>query len=91
MDWPSDERSPKPASSTVLAQHSDGGIPKPTKSLFRRGFLNPLPLVAMGPSKEASGMAPPTPVPTVRVPSVVLNTRVGSGWAFLGQRFHRVS
>jgi hypothetical protein len=41
------------------------------KSLLRCGFLNPLSPVAMGPKKEAPGMAPPPPVPTARVPAAV--------------------
>jgi hypothetical protein len=64
MDRPSDARCSTPASSPVLARHSDGGIPKPTKSLLRRGFLNPLPSVA-------SGLAPPPPVPTARAPGAL--------------------
>jgi hypothetical protein len=44
------------------------------KSLLWRGFLNPLSLpVAMGPSKEASGMTPPLSAPTIRVFGVDLN------------------
>jgi hypothetical protein len=63
------------ASSTVVDRHSDGGKPKPTKSLLRRDFLNPMSLpVAMDPSKEASGMAPPLNTPTIRVFDVDLNT-----------------
>jgi hypothetical protein len=79
MDWPGDKRSPKLTSSIVFSRHNDGGIPKPTKSLFWRGFLKPLPPVAMGSSKEASDMTPPPSVPTVRVPGVVLNIGLDSG------------
>jgi hypothetical protein len=63
----------------MLAQHSDGGIPKPTNSLFWRGFLNPLLPVSISPSKEALGLAPPPSVPTVKGPGVVLNTGLASG------------
>jgi hypothetical protein len=49
MERPSVEGSPKLASSTALAWHSDGGgIPKPMKSLLQRGFLNSLPLGCYG-------------------------------------------
>jgi hypothetical protein len=61
LDRPSDARCSTQVSSSVLARHSDGGIPKPTKSLLRRGFLKPP--VAMGPKKEVSGTALPPLVP----------------------------
>ncbi|GLT55553.1 hypothetical protein SLA2020_286640 [Shorea laevis] len=52
MDLPSDARCSTLASSPVLA-------PKSMKSLLRRGFLNPLPSVALG-------LVPPPLVPMAR-------------------------
>jgi hypothetical protein len=75
--------------SSVLARHSVGEIPKPTKSLLRRGFLNPLSPVATGLNKEASGMASPPPVPTARVLVLWILGRLRVG--FLGWRFRRAS
>lgn len=50
-------------SSSLMARHNDGGIPKPAKSLLRRGFLNPMLPIVLGPSKETSGMAPSPSAP----------------------------
>jgi hypothetical protein len=63
----------------VVARPSNEGNPKPAKSLLRRGFLNPLsPPVAIGLSKEASGMAPPS-APMIRVSGVDLNIGLAPG------------
>ncbi|GLT54177.1 hypothetical protein SLA2020_273990 [Shorea laevis] len=84
MEWPSVVQITPvfqiPASSTALARHSDGGgIPKPLKSLLRRGFLNSLPSVALGSSTVASSLAPSPPGSTVRVPGAVLNIGLALG------------
>jgi hypothetical protein len=49
--------------SSLMDWHSDGGNPKPAKSLLGRGFLNPMMPVVLGASKETSGMTPSPSAP----------------------------
>jgi hypothetical protein len=77
MDQPSDKMSPTLASS-VLARHSDGGIPKPTKSIFRHGFLNPLPRLLWVRRRKLQVWPLLHPFLTARVLGV-LNTGSASG------------
>ena len=62
--------------STVVAWLSDERNPKPAKSILWHGFLNPLPLVALGTSNVDSGMA--------RVFGVVLDPGLTVNYTYLG-------
>lgn len=70
--------------STVVARLSDERNPKLAKSILLRGFLNPLPPVALRTSNVDSGMAPPPTVPRIRVFGVVLDTGLTINYTCLG-------